>query len=110
MIELTSADCLRIPRGTLFTFVGVPNLNPRPLVGHVVQIDGAPYRVIGVETYAVYDATGMNFGLLVDGSIALLRRYLQNHCENADADGMSTLCECRLCLDTRAELKKHIYQ
>jgi hypothetical protein len=31
----------------------------------------------------------------------LLKRYLDNHCANADAEGMSALCECRLCLDTR---------
>ncbi len=35
---------------------------------------------------------------------ALLKRYLDNHCAAADAEGMSTLCECRLCLDTRAVL------
>lgn len=35
---------------------------------------------------------------------ALLKRYLDNHCANADAEGMSTLCECQVCLDTRAAL------
>lgn len=35
---------------------------------------------------------------------ALLCRYLDNHCANADAEGMSTLCECRLCRDTRRAL------
>jgi len=34
----------------------------------------------------------------------LLGRYLDNHCANADAEGMSTLCECRLCLDARRVL------
>ena len=31
----------------------------------------------------------------------LLKRYLDNHCQNADAEGMSARCECRLCLATR---------
>jgi hypothetical protein len=35
---------------------------------------------------------------------ALLKRYLDNHCQAADQDGMSALCECRLCLDTRAHV------
>ena len=34
--------------------------------------------------------------------LALLRRYLDNHSANADAEGMGALCECRLCLATRA--------
>ena len=34
----------------------------------------------------------------------LLRRFLDNHCQNADSEGMSALCECKLCLDTRAAL------
>lgn len=31
----------------------------------------------------------------------IVRRFLDNHCANADAEGMSALCECRLCLDAR---------
>jgi hypothetical protein len=31
----------------------------------------------------------------------IVRRYLDNHCANADAEGMSALCECQLCLDAR---------
>ena len=34
----------------------------------------------------------------------LLRRYLDSHCHAADREGMSALCECSLCLDTRAAL------
>jgi hypothetical protein len=34
----------------------------------------------------------------------LLKRYLDNHCANADAEGLSALCECRLCRDTRRTL------
>ena len=37
---------------------------------------------------------------------ALLRRYLDNHCAASDQEGMSALCECRLCLATRAALDK----
>lgn len=40
----------------------------------------------------------------VSGRRGLLMRYLQNHCENADAEGMSALCECRLCLETKEAL------
>jgi len=36
--------------------------------------------------------------------LALVRRYLDNHCANADAEGMSAICECRLCLDARASI------
>lgn len=34
----------------------------------------------------------------------LLRRYLDNHCQASDQEGASALCECRLCLETRAAL------
>jgi hypothetical protein len=39
-----------------------------------------------------------------DPVLILLRRYLDNHCAHADAEGMSARCECTLCLDTRLEL------
>jgi hypothetical protein len=32
----------------------------------------------------------------------IVGRYLDNHCANADAEGMSALCECQLCRDARA--------
>jgi hypothetical protein len=41
-----------------------------------------------------------------DKLVALLKRYLDNHCANADVEGMSVLCECKLCLDTRALIKE----
>jgi hypothetical protein len=44
-------------------------------------------------------------GVNLSEMIALLRRYLDNHGANADAEGMSAICECRLCLDTRAWVK-----
>lgn len=40
----------------------------------------------------------------IDALQQLLKRYLDNHCSNADAEGMSALCECKLCLETRAQL------
>lgn len=39
-------------------------------------------------------------------AVVLLRRYLDNHCANSDAEGMSTLCECQLCRDTRRFLRR----
>jgi phage-related tail protein len=39
---------------------------------------------------------------------AALRKYLDNHCANADAQGMSALCECKLCLTTRALLQPSV--
>lgn len=36
-----------------------------------------------------------------DEKTRLLKKYLDNHCANSDAEGTSTLCECQLCLDTR---------
>lgn len=37
--------------------------------------------------------------------IQLLKRCLDNHCSNSDIEGMSTLCECKLCLDIREAIK-----
>lgn len=37
---------------------------------------------------------------------ALLRRYLDNHCQLADSDGMSALCECKLCVETRVAVRR----
>lgn len=46
---------------------------------------------------------------VVNDAEKLLKRYLDNHCANADAEGMSTLCECKLCQDTRTELGMPVY-
>lgn len=35
---------------------------------------------------------------------ALVARYLDNHCANADVEGASTLCECQLCQDARQQI------
>jgi hypothetical protein len=34
--------------------------------------------------------------------MAVAGKYLDNHSANADAEGMSALCECRVCLEARA--------
>jgi hypothetical protein len=34
----------------------------------------------------------------------LLRRYLDNHCQHADAEGLSARCDCTLCRETRRYL------
>ena len=39
----------------------------------------------------------------------LLRQYLDNHCANADAEGMSVLCDCKLCVRTRTVLEMPIW-
>ena len=65
MRNLTSADLLCIDNKPVFTFKGVAGLNPRTLLNEPVCIDGHEYDVLRVETYAVMDPTGMNFGLMV---------------------------------------------
>ncbi len=71
MIELKSADSLVIPsRGTVYTFHGVKDLNPRALLNAEVLIDGRRYVVLGVESNTIPDVTGLPFGLLVDSSHA----------------------------------------
>jgi hypothetical protein len=40
----------------------------------------------------------------------LLKRYLDNHCQNADIENMSGLCECNLCVDTRKVLYGEVSQ
>ena len=52
-----------------FYFRGIPGLNPRTLQGEVVTIDGNLYTVTGVDTYAIYDATGLPFGLRVHSKL-----------------------------------------
>ncbi len=64
-IELQSADLIVVTGRPVFTFTGVPGLDPRSLEGQAVTIDGHRYGVLGVETYAIVDATGHNFGLMV---------------------------------------------
>lgn len=44
------------------------------------------------------------------GRAELLQRYLDSHCANSDAEGMSALCECKLCQDTRAALNTEARQ
>jgi hypothetical protein len=65
MLSLTSADRCTNSRGTVFTFEGIPGLDPRKILDQQVIIDGREYTAKGVETYAIYDATGTNFGIAV---------------------------------------------
>ena len=67
MTTLTSADliCVKGQSHPVFTFYGVADLDPRTLKGEIVTIDGHLYEVLSVETYALMDATGTNFGLMV---------------------------------------------
>lgn len=65
-VVLTSADLIVVAGRPVFTFAGVPGLDPRGLHGRIVTIDGHRYRVSGVETHAIVDASGFPFGLRVD--------------------------------------------
>lgn len=58
-------DWYESPRGWVATFRGFADLDPRPLSGQRVMVDGRSYTVLGVETFAISNATGQPFGLLV---------------------------------------------
>ena len=45
---------------------GVDGLNPRTLIGAKVDLDGREVTVIAIETYAVMDPSGFNFGVVLD--------------------------------------------
>ena len=45
---------------------GVDGLNPRTLIGAKVDLDGRELTVIAIETYAVMDPAGFNFGVVLD--------------------------------------------
>jgi len=42
--------------------------------------------------------------LAVIAAEQLLKRYLDNHCLAADQEGLSVVCDCPLCHDTRTYL------
>jgi hypothetical protein len=66
MEQLAAGDWFHLKgRGWVATFPGSPGFDPRPLLGEQVAIDGTPYTVQGVETFAIFDVTGKSFGLLV---------------------------------------------
>jgi hypothetical protein len=52
-------------RGRVASFAAIEGFNPRTLLNQDVLIDGKLYHVVGVESYALKDVTGCNFGLLV---------------------------------------------
>ncbi len=76
--DLTSADLIVVNGLPAFIFSGVPHLDPRTLREQNVMIDGQPYFVMSVETYALYDATGTNFGLMVSRGWVLPASYAKN--------------------------------
>lgn len=54
-------------RGRVAVIPGRPDYDPRPLVGQLVTINGVPYFVKGVETFATAtQRAGASFGLLVE--------------------------------------------
>lgn len=64
----------------------------------------AHWRSMAADTVNKFWFTNREAGVLfeeIDALRGLLRRYLDNHCANADVEGMSTLCECKLCVETR---------
>lgn len=65
-LRLTAGDWYLSSQGPVATFAGIPGVDPRPLVNLEVEIDGRVYTVRGVETFAIRDASGKPFGLLVE--------------------------------------------
>jgi len=65
--RFTAGGWHEIPgRGRAAIVVGIPAFDPRSLrAGDVVEIDGDVHIVKGVGTYAVADATGTTFSILV---------------------------------------------
>jgi hypothetical protein len=64
--EFQAADWFTITgRGRVAAIKGIPGLNPGDLLNTEVLIDGKPYFIRGVETFAIPDPTGRDFGLLV---------------------------------------------
>jgi hypothetical protein len=65
-VELHAKDWFTITgRGRVASFEGIEGFDPRLLLNTEVTIDGKPYFIRGVETFAILDATGRSFGLLV---------------------------------------------
>lgn len=65
-MNLTSADIIHINGRAVYTFSGIPGFDPRTLKGKSVIIDEHIFRVVSVETFALRDATGFSFGLMVE--------------------------------------------
>lgn len=61
-----SADLLYVRGRPVFTFAGVPGLDPRTLHGTEVLIHGTRYRVESVSAFALTDVTGLPFGLVTE--------------------------------------------
>lgn len=67
VLKLNAGDWYQGTHGWVATFPGIPDIDPRPLSGQHVEIDGHLYTVRGVETFAIHNVTGKPFGLLVEG-------------------------------------------
>lgn len=63
---LEPASWIDLPVGRMATFMGIKGFDPRTLLRQDVTLGGERYTVEGVETNPVPDATGRNFGLLVE--------------------------------------------
>jgi hypothetical protein len=65
-MELTAARWYQVNGpGSVATFPGIDDLDPKSLLQQRVTIDGKEYIVLGVETQAVSNTTGKPFGLLI---------------------------------------------
>ena len=62
---LTSVGSCLVRGQRAFGIAGVPRLDPRELLQAVIVLDGQRVRVVGVETPALADPTGLAFSLLV---------------------------------------------
>lgn len=65
-VALTSVESFLMREQTVFAIEGVPRLDPRALLHRVIVLDGRTVRVVGVETYAILDATGTSFVVQVE--------------------------------------------
>ena len=68
---LKSADLIVVNGKPVFTFEGLPGINPRILHGQQVFIDGNLYDVISVETYALLEPIGHPFGTYGETSMRI---------------------------------------
>lgn len=65
-----------------FAIEGIKDLDPRPLRGKAVTINGSPYEVLGVEVFLVNDPTGMKFGLAVKPLNTGDKSSLESNCDH----------------------------
>lgn len=67
ILRFRSGDHITVNGHDVFTFGAIDGFDPRSLVrGQQVSIDGGLFRVRGIETFALIDATGTSFGIMVE--------------------------------------------